>query len=411
MKILKWPPIKLFKYFSKLTLRKKIFAIILLLIFTGFIIFQTTSSLTTPQYTIEKPKKTTLLEIVTESGNIKAIGRIDIFSPTNGVVSEVFVQNDQNIIKGEKLFSVISSASDQEKQAANAAYLTAIANYNAAQAFSNTLRSDMYTKWKIFVDMATSSTYETGDGKPKDQERLAAEFQSSQDDWKAAEKKYKDQETAIAATAAQVSASRLAYESTQNTTVTSPITGTIKNLSISKNDSVNIFLATNPSPPVLSITNSNNINIVVPIGQTDIAKIEIGQDAIILPDAYKESSYKAKIIRKDDLGSNSKGIATYNVYLEITNPDFRLKPGMTIDAEITTKKLDQVLTVPNSALVPYQGGKAVRMLEANKQIKFLPVKIGSKGENRTQILEGLKENQEIITSVNKKSQGRGLLGL
>jgi len=85
---------------------------------------------------------------------------------------------------------------------------------------------------------------------------------------------------------------------------------------------------------------------------------------------------------------------------------------MTLDADIITKELKSALTVPNSAIVPYKGGKAVRKLNDKNEIEFIPVSIGSKGESRTQILNGLTEDQKIIISISEdQAKGQGLLGL
>ena len=46
---------------------------------------------------------------------------------------------------------------------------------------------------------------------------------------------------------------------------------------------------------------------------------------------------------------------------------------MNSDATITTNKLEDTLSVPNSAIKPYQGGRAVRIPEGKDKVKFVPV--------------------------------------
>lgn len=179
------------RLFVRLSLKRKIATATV-----GIIIFifvsQVISNITKPSpYTIEKVKRASITEVVTESGNIVASGKNDVYSPTNGVVTATYVDNGSQVTEGQKLYTVKSSATDQEAQAANANYLSAVATLNAAEAGANTLRADMYTKWDTFRNLATNSTYEKGDQSPNTEHRTSAEFQSTQDTWLAAEKNSK----------------------------------------------------------------------------------------------------------------------------------------------------------------------------------------------------------------------------
>ena len=76
---------------------------------------------------------------------------------------------------------------------------------------------------------------------------------------------------------------------------------------------------------------------------------------------------------------------------------------MTADVEIETKNLTNILVVPNSAVKPYQGEKAVRVVDkVTKQVKYVPVVVGVKGENKTQILKGINQGQEVIQSLSNE---------
>jgi len=86
---------------------------------------------------------------------------------------------------------------------------------------------------------------------------------------------------------------------------------------------------------------------------------------------------------------------------------------MTIDADIITNKLDKVLTVPNSSVKPYENGKAVRIVNPQtKEVKYVPVVVGIKGTKETQIIKGISEGQEIITSLkNEQIKRTGMFGM
>jgi multidrug efflux pump subunit AcrA (membrane-fusion protein) len=147
------------------------------------------------------------------------------------------------------------------------------------------------------------------------------------------------------------------------------------------------------------------------VGQTNIAKVKIGQNVAIRPDPYKDKEFEGTVTRVDQLGHNIAGVVTYNVYIQLKNPDELLKPEMTIDGDIITNERKDVLTVPNSAVVLYKGEKTVRVIKGNS-IDYLPVKIGIKGETLTEIVEGVKEGQQIIVALsNEKVKRPNPLGL
>ncbi|MEK7605240.1 MAG: efflux RND transporter periplasmic adaptor subunit [Patescibacteria group bacterium] len=384
---------------------------IFIIVLAVFLVFVFRTSDTRSGYVFEKAQRTSLAEIVSESGLITTDGNLPIFSPTNGTVSEVYVENGEHVTKNQPLFLVVSSATDQEKKTAYANYMAAKSILDASNANLHTLQSSMFTSWKKYIDLSTNSTYENSDGTPNIQNRTAAEFISAQNDWLAAEDNFKNQQGVIARDQAAVDNAYNAYLMTKTATANSPIDGIVENISFSKGDSLHPQSALTPTvKPALIIKNSEESEGVVIVGQTNIAKIKIGQPVVIKPDAYKDKKFKGIVLRINSIGENVQGVTNYTVYVEIEN-DTSLKSGMTFDCDITTQNLENVLTIPSSAVVLNNGLKSVRVLEKN-EMKYIPVIIGVKGETRTQILNGISEGQEIITALtNIRAKKPSFLGL
>lgn len=405
-------PKKIWRWFLKLSWKKKtaviVFAVIVLSVVVGQI-----GALTAPAgYTLAKAQMGDITETVTETGSISANGSSQVFSPATGVVTKVFVSNGSVVSEGQDLLTIESSATEQEQRAAHSNYLAAVASLNAAKSNLNVLRADMYDKWDDFRNLATNDTYETGDGTAKQQEREAAEFQISQDSWLASEAKYKDQQTVVAQASAQVSSTWLLYQATQNATVKATANGTITNLSVTSGSSVNAEAAsiTEARTPILTIANLTTTEVVVSLSESDITKVKDGQEVVIDVGAVDDKKYKGIVRRVDTIGTDQAGVIRYQAYIEVVNPDDKIRPGMTSDVEIVTNKTENVLTVPNSAVKPYQGGRAVRVVNPRtKEIEYKSVKIGLRGQEKTQILEGIEEGQEVVTSLsNEQLQRTGL---
>ena len=398
--------------FKTFSLKKKIITVVIIII--AFIaVLQIINNLTKkPSYTTAKAEKTNITETVSETGNIITGGKVDVVSPTNGIVTEIFVENGDDVIEGQNLFTVQSSATEQEQQATYSNYLTAQSALNSAESNLNVLRASMYTYWDTFRDLATGDEFETGQNKPKEKERLESpNFQIAQDNWLAAEKKYKDQQTVVSQAKAQVGSTWLLYQATQDVIVKAPISGAISNLSVGKGNAVKVNTIALTAQPVLSIANFSITEVKISLSETDIAKTKPEQKAQIEINAVDDKTYDGIVRRVDEIGTENQGVIRYNAYIEILNPDERPLSGMNADVTITTNKLDNVLSVPNSAIKPYQGGRAVRVPLGKDKTKFVPVVIGVRGTTRTQILKGISEDQDIITALSNEQVKRpGLFG-
>lgn len=369
-----------------------------------------------PPYTLEKVAKSDIVETVTESGNVVSSGRIDVYSPSNGIITETYVKNGMYVEEGEKLFVVKSSATEQEKRQAQANYLAAVNSLNTVQTAANSLRASMYAQWDSFRNLATNSTYEKSDDTPDEKNREAAEFQIAQDTWLAAEKEYKDQQTAIAQAQSSVASTHALYMATQDATVTAPVNGTIVNLAITTGSSVSIksisLTGTSTAPSLILMSHYKN-EILLELSETDITKVQPGQNAEIEINAISNKKYKGMVDRVDAVGTDNQGVVSYKTFITILDSDNKIKQGMTTDVEITTQKLENVLSVSNASVKPYQGGRAVRVPDNSRpeKFKYIPVVTGVRGTEKTQILKGLSEGQEVISTLsNENIQRPGLFG-
>ena len=399
-----------FRFFKKLSLWKKILVIVLLVI-VGIFVFRGLSGARKPQYITAKAEKSTIVEEVSETGDVIANGRTDVYSPTNGTITEVFVVNGTTAQAGDELFTIKSSATEQEKSQALAAYLTAQNTLDTAKASLYSLQSTMVSKWDTFKEMAASDTYQNSDGTPKNAQRANPEFHIAEKDWLAAESNYKKQQAVISQAQAGISSAYLLYQATQNSTVKANADGVISNLSVTKGSSVKVNSVSAPTRPLATIVNSETTEVVVSLSENDIAKVKEGQSATIEANAIPDKVFNGVVRRVDTIGTSDAGVIRYNAYVEVIDGGSALLPGMNVDVTITTEKLTNVLAVPNAAVKPYKGGRAVRVPGKKGEIEYIPVTIGIRGTEKTHIKKGIKEGQVVITSLpNDQLKRGGLFG-
>lgn len=372
--------------------RKRIFiiaAVLVVIVFVGIkVLFRGNDG-----YIFGTVQRRTITEIVTESGIITTNGKVNVYSPTKGVIGKVLVANGESVSEGQELFTVQSTATPEEIATAFATYEAANA---AVQQAENTRRSTSATVDRVHDDLKNKGASETFLQK---ETRTTAEV-ANDNAW-----------DALLAARADLVSAETAYRATQDSTVVAPIAGLITNLSVVSGNYVAVNSVLAPTSAVLMIGGLGTMEIMVSVGEGDINKIDVGQEVSIKLDAVDDRNYKGTIKRFDKNGTITQGVVKFNIYIEITDPDDKLKAGMTADVDITTNKVENVLSVPNTAIKPYQKGRAVRILE-NGKLEFIPVKIGVKGKEFTQITEGLAEGQQIVESLtNEKAARTGLFGL
>ena len=408
---------------KKLTLKKKpilISAFVILVI----ILVKRYALNKNDNYVFDTVQKRTISETVSESGNASTRGITDVISPSKGTIEEMYVKNGDIVGKGEELFKVVSTATEDEVAAAYAAYISAQSTLDTAEQEKSTLEITLEEARQGVLD-ARTEVHQRNDllikdtnNPDTDEKYTEAEIESIESTltsaiytYNTAEKMYVEADVAITSAQAALTSASLSYESTKNRVVVSPAIGTVSNLSVSKGDSVTVETLTFIPEPVLTIANFSSNSIAIDANESDILKLAVGQKAIVIPDAF-DKNYTAVITRIDDIGTTvgSGGVVHYKVYLDIEDADAHLKSGMTVDVDIATREEADTLSVPNEAIKPYQGGRAVRILNSKGEIEFKPVEIGLKGKKYTQIISGINESEEVIVSSAEKDTSGSSLG-
>jgi HlyD family secretion protein len=412
---------KTITWFKKASWKKRLFIAFVLFLFF-FILLKRGNSNKENGYVFDIVKHQNITEAVLESGNITTAGITKVYSPATGIVEEIYVQNGDLVGIGQELFRVKSTATPDEVAQAYASLAAAQNSLKTAEQAKLTLQSSLEQARKGVLsaqqavdDMKDARIHSPDVYTQNEIDSIDSTLTSARQTFSAVEKQYVEADTAINAARAALTSSNLHYQSTQDRTVTSPTIGTVSNLSVSVgssifagSESVTAVSLTSTVTPALTIANFSSNQVVLAVNETDITKIKVGQSATIEPDALNDLKYKGKVKRVDSIGHDSGGIIVYNVYIDILAVDTNLRSGMTVDVDIITNRLNNVLAVKNTAIKPYQGGRAVRVLNSKTgEVEYLPVTVGIKGSEYTQITKGVKEGQKIIVSLSNEKIQRG----
>lgn len=411
--------LKPFAWFKRTRRRNKVFAIIVLIIVGSIIGTQIQNATAKPPYETQKAKVEDIVQLVSETGNVSTGGRVDVSSTATGVIEELYVQNGDTVELNQPLFKVRSTATEQEQATAYASYQSAVSAQKKAEQGKLAADSAMWSAQKLRLNAKEAKRVKDDhkdDYEDLEEQSVDASAVQTEKDFTAAETAYKEADISVVAAKAQVTSTWLAYQATKNAVVKAPTTGSVANLSTAVGDNVTaggssalsasaaLSGAGAAATPVLTIANlSSDYSIKLALNEVDIPKVKQGQHAIIALDAFTGKKYNGSVTHVDAVGTNTQDVITYNVVVSIHDADSGIKPGMTADVDLEVDKASKVLSVPNSAVKPYKGGRAVRVIDPKtKELQYIPVQIGIKGESKTQIIKGISEGQEIVTALSNE---------
>lgn len=154
----------------------------------------------------------------------------------------------------------------------------------------------------------------------------------------------------------------------------------------------------------IGLMSKSQLEIEVDVPESDIAKINVGDEAQTTLDAFgDERSFAGQVVTVDPASTIINEVVYYKVKINLRETD-GVMPGMTANVVIITEKKTQVLTMPLRAVVGKNGASQVRVL-VNGQVEEKPVVIGLKGDNGlAEVVSGLNEGEEVITYIKNGSK-------
>lgn len=151
---------------------------------------------------------------------------------------------------------------------------------------------------------------------------------------------------------------------------------------------------------IISVMSDSAYQIEVNIPEADISKIKIGDKAKFTLDSYgDEVVFIAVVIKIDPAETVIEGVSTYKTTLQLEKNDERIRSGMTANLDIMTAQKENVIAVPQRAVISKDGDKFVRTLDGENVVEKI-VKTGLRGSNGDiEILSGLNEGDKVITYI------------
>ena len=366
---------------------KKIIIICVILLIAILIVVGILSKGKKTFYETDELKKCTISQTVEASGTIYPVNTVSVGSTVSGLIKEIYVDFNSVVKKGQVLAQIDPAIFEATVKQQHAAIVNAQANLAKLQANADYSRK-------------TFNRYQN----------LYKRNFISKSDLDQAKSTYQADMAQIEAAKAQIIQAQAQYKTALTnldyTKITAPVDGMIISRKIDVGQPV---AASFQAPELFTIAQDlKKMQIEVNVSEADIGKVEKGQSVIYTLDGYPDSEFYGKVTQVRISPTTVSNVVTYSVIVEVENEDLKLKPGMTANVQIVTKKVENVYCVSNSALkvninekneiMKYEN-PGIWILE-NKTPKRVEVEIGISDDEKTQIISNkLKQSDKIIIGI------------
>jgi HlyD family secretion protein len=341
--------------------------------------------------------KTTLVDrgpitaIVTATGTVNPVISVQVGSQVSGKVSQLFADFNSPVTKGQVLAQIDQKSFKARLSQARAAVKSAKGNLAKADVSATQRKRE-------FDRMAA----------------LRPQAFVSQADVDLAETNYRDAAANVEVLQAQLDQAQAALASAEldlgYTTIYSPVDGIV----VSRNVDVGQTLAAAFQTPILFVIAQDltQMQVNANVSESDIGGVKEGTEANFRVDAYPKQFFEGVVTQVRNAPISIQNVVTYDVVITVSNPELKLKPGMTANVTIITSRKEHPLRVPNGSLrfrmpnVPLDK-KATRVwvLDSDNQPRQVDVTTGIADSLSTEIVDGvLKEGDRVIVGLETEEE-------
>ena len=354
------------------------------------------------EFITKKAKKGSFSKKVDATGEIFATELIDVGAQVSGQIKKLYVKLGDQVKKGDMIASIDSSTqqnSIDNKEAQLAIYK---AQLESAKVALNIAKTQFERENALFAKNATSKQ----------------EFESVKNTFSANSAKIKELEAQIKQTNIELSTAKINLGYTK---ITAPRDGTVVSVQVEEGQTVN---ANQTTPTIVNIADLSHVKMKMQIAEGDITKIKVGTpvEYSILSEPTKkfqttvssidpglttlsDGSYGSSSSSKSSYSSSSSSSSAVYYYAQsiVDNKDGILRIGMTTQNELLIANVKDAIIVPSIGIKKDENGTFVYVLKDGKPVKTA-VKTGIKDNLDTQIISGINEGDEIITSQGSSSE-------
>ncbi len=346
-------------------------------------------------YIIQDVRRGDLAITVSATGNLAPTNQVEVGSELSGKIDQVLVDVNDRVARGQPLAVINTDILDDQIAQGRA-------TLNARRA-------------EVEQVKATLAEADAQLKRLQEVSRLSNGRVPSQTEMETAKASRARAVASLRAAEANAVSAQAGLSSTTTNRGKAVIRAPVSGIVLSRQIEPGQTVAASFSTPTLFVIAEDlaSMQLEIAVDEADVGQVGAGQKATFTVDAYPGETFPAKIERVD-MGSNnlasgssssstsassSSQVVAYNAILSVSNPDGKLRPGMTATADIAVESAENVLIVPNAALRfrPSDGQVASEENDGGMLQMGPPgQRIGEGGEQQTEIGSGSHQTIYVL---------------
>jgi HlyD family secretion protein len=352
-----------------------------------------------------------LVSSVTASGQVRPQTKVDLSSDITGKIVKLAVKEGQIVTKGQFLLQIDPQQAEAAVQRVDAMLASSRAQMAQAEANYDQAKKSYERTAAIKKTNPTLISDEN-----LEQLRTAVDVNKAM---------YESARHAVDQSTAGV---RDARSSLGKTTIYAPMSGRITRLNVENGETAIMGTLNKDAATLLTIADMSVLETKVKVDETDVARISIGDSAVIQIDAFPDTTFIGRVtkisnsaVKAAATGQNTDQAVDYEVTIQLVNTPAETRPDFSATAKIITDTRKNALSIPIIALTVRENealaaadtavglGKPKPKKEVGKKdvegvfvvgtdnkVTFRPVKVGIAGEKHFEVLSGLKKGDKIV---------------
>lgn len=192
-----------------------------------------------------------------------------------------------------------------------------------------------------------------------------------------------------------------ARENLGKTLLVSPLEARVLNIGYRVGESITIVRETNQATSDTShfmvVTDSDRVEVVVPVSELDLSKVVLEQQVEVLFEAYDNQLFEGTVINIASLPRiDQSGIVTYDVRVTIENAGEQIRSGMTCDVDFILRQEKNVLIIPNRAVRLEDNSQVVTVKNPDGTTEIREVQTGLTDGRQVAVTMGLSQGEVVL---------------
>jgi HlyD family secretion protein len=329
---------------------------------------------------------------VVATGKIEALFKAEVKSKIGGIIKRFYVEEGEKVNIGEKLVEILPQATPVElvqartevkaaafdKEISEKQYLRSKELFEnkfiSPNEFDQTKANYETAKVRFYASMAQLRVLEQG----ADLSQLVEGIQLSEEDKSKIETE--------------------AQEAINSMTLKAPISGIVLSLDTDKGSAVIPVSSAYGGTVIMTIADVSEKQFRGDVDEADIGKVSLGLPARVYVEAYPEEPFEAKLTHISPQGKELEDIINFEIRATVEDPADKLRVGMSADAELILEEHQNVLLIPEGAVIYEDGQTYVNVKDDSLEegIRKVQIEKGISDGLSTEVLSGLKQGQVVV---------------